>query len=380
MTDNKQTFIFALKKSLPVLFGYLFLGSAFGIMLYDAGYNFLWAIFISIVVYAGSGQFLLVSLLSSAASLPTVIIMTLFINSRHMFYGLSYIDKFRQGKWRYPFMIFTLTDETYSVNTSFSTVPKGVDEVKARFLIGEFDHLYWIVGSIIGSLAGQIIPIDFTGIDFSMTALFVIIFIDLILDKKGRMKLVGPIGILCAVICLIAIGADKFLLPTLIITTALLLIAKPYFNKAEKRSPSAVKSIMITLAAAALTALTLLFPSSVSDSHMDMTLPPKQTIIIILVAAVCTFATRLFPFALFGGKKEVPEVVKYLGNILPVAIIGVLIVYCLRDFTGGDKNIILPQIIAVAATALIHIWKRNTLLSIAVGTIGYMLLIHFVFV
>lgn len=380
MTDKKQTFIFALKKSLPVLFGYLFLGSAFGIMLYDAGYNFIWAIFISLLVYAGSGQFLLVSLLSSAANLPTVAIMTLFINSRHMFYGLSYIDKFRQGKWRYPFMIFTLTDETYSVNTSITAVPKDVDEVKARFLIGEFDHLYWIIGSVIGSLAGQIIPIDFTGIDFSMTALFVIIFTDLILDKKGRMKLIGPIGILCAVICLIVIGADKFLLPTLIITTALLLIAKPYFTKSKGKKASAVKSIIVILAAAVCTAITILFPSAVSEQGSSTTLSSAQAIIMILVAAVCTFLTRIFPFALFGGKKEVPNVVKYLGDILPVAIIGILIVYCLRDFTGGDKNIIIPQITAVAATALIHIWKRNTLLSIAVGTIGYMLLIHFIFV
>lgn len=228
---KKNTVLFALKKSLPVLFGYLFLGSAFGIMLYDAGYNFIWAIFISLLVYAGSGQFLLVSLLSQKAGIPTVAMMTLFINSRHIFYGLSYIEKFKAGKWRYPFMIFTLTDETYSVNSSFSTVPDNVDEPKARYLIGLFDHIYWIIGSVIGSLAGQLIPIDFTGIDFSMTALFVVIFVDLMIDKKGRMKLVGPIGIGCAVICLIIFGADKFLLPTFAITIAIMSLAKNYFNK-----------------------------------------------------------------------------------------------------------------------------------------------------
>ncbi len=103
-------------------------------------------------------------------------------------------------------------------------------------------------------------------------------------------------------------------------------------------------------------------------------------IIMIVAAAVCTFATRLFPFALFGGKKEVPKFIKYLGDALPVAILGILIVYCLKDFENGDINYILPQIICVALTALIHLWKRNTLLSIAVGTIAYMLLIHFVFV
>lgn len=105
-----------------------------------------------------------------------------------------------------------------------------------------------------------------------------------------------------------------------------------------------------------------------------------QLILMIAVAGACTFATRLFPFALFGGKKEVPKFIKYLGNVLPVAILGILIVYCLRDFEKGSINYILPQIIAVALAAGIHLWKKNTLLSIAVGTIGYMLLIHFVFV
>ena len=105
-----------------------------------------------------------------------------------------------------------------------------------------------------------------------------------------------------------------------------------------------------------------------------------QLFLMIAVAGACTFATRLFPFALFGGKKEVPKFIKYLGDVLPVAILGILIVYCLRDFEKGSINYILPQIIAVALTAGIHLWKKNTLLSIAVGTIGYMLLIHFVFV
>ncbi|MFR6064724.1 MAG: AzlC family ABC transporter permease [Eubacterium sp.] len=226
-----KTVKFAFKRSLPVLFGYLFLASAFGIMLYEAGYNWVWAIFISFFVYAGSGQFLLVSLLSSAASLPTVAMMTLFVNSRHMFYGLSLIDKFKKGGWRYLFMIFTLTDETYSVNVSIPKVPEGVDEPKARFLIGELDHLYWIIGSVIGSLAGQNIPIDFTGIDFSMTALFTVIFVDLIRDTKN--KICGAVGIFCAFVCLMIFGADKFLLPSLILTVVALSAAKPLLTKKE---------------------------------------------------------------------------------------------------------------------------------------------------
>ena len=223
---------FALKQSLPVLFGYLFLGSAFGIMLYKAGYNWLWAIFISLIVYAGSGQFLLVSLISAKADIATTALMTLFINTRHMFYGLSYIEKFKEGKWRYPFMIFTLTDETYSVNSSIISVPENVDEPKARFLIGEFNHFYWIAGSALGSLLSQLIPIDFTGIDFSMTALFVVIFLDQILASKS--KLPGFLGIVCALICLFIFGPDKFLLPSLIVTVSLLLAFKPLLSGDKK--------------------------------------------------------------------------------------------------------------------------------------------------
>lgn len=111
-----------------------------------------------------------------------------------------------------------------------------------------------------------------------------------------------------------------------------------------------------------------------------MPLSAKETIIVVAVAALCTFATRVLPFILFGGSKEMPEFVKYLGDILPASIIGILIIYCLRDFTSGNISTIAPQLIAVGLTAVIHIWKRNTLLSIATGTIGYMLMIHFIFI
>lgn len=231
---NSKTLYFAFKMSLPVLFGYLFLGSAFGIMLYEAGYNFIWAIIISLFVYAGSGQFLLVSMLTSHAALSDIAIMTFFVNSRHIFYGISFIEKFRSYSWRYPYLIFSLTDETYGVNSSFSDVPKGVNEGDARFLIGLFDHIYWIIGSVIGSLAGQLIKIDFTGIDFSMTALFTVIFIDQM--RASKSKLPGIIGVFCAIICLLIFGADKFLLPSLIVTVAILLLSKSrmgYIGKEE---------------------------------------------------------------------------------------------------------------------------------------------------
>ncbi|HBA93893.1 MAG TPA: branched-chain amino acid ABC transporter permease [Ruminococcaceae bacterium] len=229
---NSKTISFAFKMSLPVLFGYLFLGSAFGITLYEIGYNWVWAVLISLFVYAGSGQLLLVSMLASHANLASIAIMTFFVNSRHIFYGISFIEKFRSYGWRYPSLIFSLTDETYGVNSSFSTVPKGVNEGDARFLIGIFDHMYWIIGSLIGSLAGQLIKIDFSGIEFSMTALFVVIFIDQM--RACKSKIPGVIGVITAIICLIILGPDKFLLPSLIVTVALMLAFRNTLDNGKK--------------------------------------------------------------------------------------------------------------------------------------------------
>lgn len=149
--------------------------------------------------------------------------------------GLSYIEKFKAGGWRYPFMIFTLTDETYSVNASILSVPDGVDEPRARFLIGEFDHVYWIIGSVLGSLLSAALPMDFTGIDFSMTALFVVIFIDLIRNQKGRAGLIGALGLCAGILCLLIFGADKFLLPSLVLTVAVLSAGRPFFDP-ERRA------------------------------------------------------------------------------------------------------------------------------------------------
>lgn len=226
-----QILRFAFLKSIPVMLGYIFLGTAFGILLSQAGYSFLWAFLISLIVYAGSMQFVLVSLLSSAASPLTVIMMTLFINSRHIFYGLSFIDEFKKMKWRYPYMIFSLTDETYSVlcgcneDTAFNAW-NADDRRSVWFFISLFHQCYWIFGSVCGALIGQLLPFDFTGIDFSMTALFVVILIEQVYDlKTGKFKY-ACIGFFTALVCLFIFGADRFLLPALILTVFIIALCE----------------------------------------------------------------------------------------------------------------------------------------------------------
>ena len=218
----RQTVRFAFYKTIPVLLGYLFLGLAFGLLLQEAGYSFWWALLSSGIVYAGSIQFVLVEFLSGGTGLLTVAVMTLLINSRHAFYGLSFVEKFRKMK-TYPYMIFSLTDETYSLLCSLK-VPEGIDEKKAMFLIALFDQLYWVAGSILGAALGQVLPFDMTGIDFAMTALFVTIFVDQWREAKSHLPAI--VGLCSAAVCLLIFGGSNFILPSLIITVGILMALK----------------------------------------------------------------------------------------------------------------------------------------------------------
>ena len=170
-TNWRQTARFAFRQSLGVLFGYVFLGTAFGILLRQAGFGALWSLAFSGLVYAGSLQFVLAGFLAAPTALPTVALMSLFINARHLFYGLSFIERFRSMGKKRPYMIFSLTDETYSVLCGMDEVPAGVDKNGAMFLVALLDQLYWVAGSLLGTFAGGL-PLDFTGIDFSMTGDF----------------------------------------------------------------------------------------------------------------------------------------------------------------------------------------------------------------
>ena len=198
--------------TIPVLCGYLFIGFAFGVMLRDAGFTAPWAFLSSLTIYAGSGQYLLVSLLAANSSLVTVAVMTLLLNCRHIFYGLSILDTFYQmgrAKW---YMIFSLTDATYSLLCSLKT-PDGVDPAAMRFLISVLDQSYWIIGSVIGAIIGGVLPFDTTGIDFAMTALFTVIFVEQ--WKSSKCHIPAFLGLGAAAVSLTLLGPDNFILPAM---------------------------------------------------------------------------------------------------------------------------------------------------------------------
>ena len=230
-TNWRRTARFALRQSLWVLFGYLFLGTAFGILLRQAGFGALWALAFSGLVYAGSLQFVLAGFLAAPTALPTVALMSLFINARHLFYGLSFVERFASMGKKRLYMIFSLTDETYSVLCGMDQVPAGVDKHGAMFLVALLDQLYWVAGSLLGTFAGAL-PLDFTGIDFSMTALFLVIFLEQWRGAKSHLP--ALLGLGCGAVFLLALGPDNFLLPALCATVAVLLLARPVLNRKKE--------------------------------------------------------------------------------------------------------------------------------------------------
>ena len=229
--EKKRLFLYAVKKSIPVFLGFIFLGIAFGIVLQSSGLAWPWALFISGTIYAGSMQFALIPLLGASTPLPTVALMTLMVNSRHLFYGLSFVDMYREMGRKYPYMIFSLTDETYSVLCSC----KGDMEIvennhEAAFYISALHQFYWVLGSVIGAVAGEMLSFDTTGIDFSMTALFAVILVEQLKSGGREARLSAAMAIAIALLFLFTLGAGRFLLPTLT-CTVLALAIMTFFRK-----------------------------------------------------------------------------------------------------------------------------------------------------
>lgn len=214
---------YAFKQSLPIMAGYLVLGMGFGVLLESKGYGILWAFAMSFAIYAGSMQYVTIDLLTSGASLIASALMTLMVNARHLFYGISMIDRYKNTHPYKPYLIFALTDETYSLVCS-GKVPEGVDQNKYYFFVSLLNQGYWVIGSIIGNVIGSIFSFNSTGIDFSMTALFLVVFVEQWKSTKNHLSAI--IGVSASIICLFIFGADSFIIPSMISITILLTILR----------------------------------------------------------------------------------------------------------------------------------------------------------
>lgn len=209
--------------TVPVLFGYIAIGIPFGLMLVKAGYPWWLSPLMSALMYAGAGQYIAIGLFAAGAPLSGMLVTMLAVNIRHIVYGLSLIDRFKiAGKWK-PYLVFSLTDETYALMTGVK-VPDSVRPASFYASIAILDQSYWVAGSIIGALAGTLIPFSFTGIDFALTALFAVLLIDQL--KRTKDFLPALIGICCAGIAIAVVGPRNMLITALAASLAILILVR----------------------------------------------------------------------------------------------------------------------------------------------------------
>lgn len=219
-------------KSIPVMAGYIILGIGFGVLLRDAGYGVVWALAMSILIYAGALQYVGVGLIASGAGIINVIITSVAVNARHMFYSISMINAYKGAGKKKPYLIFALTDETYSLLCD-GRYPAGEDKHIYRLLVALFNQCYWVIGSTAGNILGDIIPFHTTGIEFSMTALFLASFISQWKSTKDHIP--ALVGVCSTILCLLVFGAENFLIPSMLLITFLLLLMKSKLSKKEDK-------------------------------------------------------------------------------------------------------------------------------------------------
>jgi 4-azaleucine resistance transporter AzlC len=235
--QTKKAIRAAFPRTIPVMAGYMVLGFGYGLLAQSKGYGWYWAVLMSLVIYGGSMQFVMVDLLSGGASLITAAVMTLMIHARHLFYGLSMLVRYRDTGKAKPYLIFALTDETYSLVCT-GDVPEGVEKNRYYFWLSLLNQSYWVIGSAIGALFGQMISLNTTGVEFSMTALFVVILTENLLKPESRLSALVGLGV--SLVCLLLFGSENFLIPAMLGISAALLALRPVLgpkNATNKNAP-----------------------------------------------------------------------------------------------------------------------------------------------
>lgn len=209
--------------TLPVLTGYLVLGLAYGVLMQAKGYGPLWSTLMSALAFCGSMQYAAVTLLTTVFDPVQAFLLSIMVNARHLFYGVSMLKKYAGLGSLRPFLIYWLTDETFSVLCTVD-VPEQVERGPFYFCVSMLDYCYWVFGTLIGGIAGSLITFNTTGIDFALTALFVVLFIEQLKGKQQRIS--GMIGLVCSVVALAVFGADHMVIPAMILVLVFLLLGR----------------------------------------------------------------------------------------------------------------------------------------------------------
>lgn len=216
--------------TIPIFTGFWFLGMAYGIYMNASGFSFVYPMLMSLLIFGGSLEFVAVEMLLSPFAPVQVIIMALLIQARHLFYGLSMLDRFKGTGWKKFYLIFGMCDESFSINYT-AEIPEDIDAGWFMFFVTLLNHLYWVFGATLGGLVGSLLSFDTSGISFVMTAMFVVIFLEQWLKEKNHFSSLA--GLLVATLCLLLFGADSFMIPTMVSIIILLTLLRKKIEKAE---------------------------------------------------------------------------------------------------------------------------------------------------
>ena len=223
-----KAFKAALPHTIPIAVGFLVLGMSYGFMMRSKGFSFLYPMLMSLFIYAGSMEFVTVNLLLSAFNPGYAFLLTLMVNARHLFYGISMLDRYKDVGWKKPYLIFGMCDESFSINCSV-TPPEDVDRGWFMFFVTLLNQIYWVSGATLGALLGYVIQFDTTGIEFVMTALFVVIFLNQWDEAEDHRS--ALIGVGCSVLCLILFGSGNFLIPAMALIVLCFTLDRRKHNK-----------------------------------------------------------------------------------------------------------------------------------------------------
>jgi 4-azaleucine resistance transporter AzlC len=232
-TSNTQAWLPALKAALPlttpICLGFLFLGGSYGVLMGTKGFSFVWPMCMSAFIFAGSMEFVTVNLLLSAFNPLAAFLLALMVNARHLFYGLSMLGSFKGLGWKRPYLIFGMCDETFAVNST-AKIPDAIDRGWFYFWVTLCNQCYWVAGATLGGLVGSHLPFATDGLDFVLTALFLVMFLDQWLDGNHREHLSAIIGVLTSLVCLVAFDASAFMIPAMGVMLVLFVLLRPHLN------------------------------------------------------------------------------------------------------------------------------------------------------
>ena len=230
MHTVQRAFCCAFPHTIPIFAGFWFLGLTYGIYMNVSGFSFWYPCLMSLTVFAGSVEFMAVSLLLGAFNPLQALILTLMINARHLFYGISMLDKYKGTGWKKPYLIFGMCDESFSINYT-ATIPSDIDRGWFMFFVTFLNHLYWFFGATLGGIFGSLIHFNTAGLDFVMTAMFVVIFMEQWLKERRHES--ALIGLCISLASLILFGADDFILPAMLAILAILTCLRRHLEKGD---------------------------------------------------------------------------------------------------------------------------------------------------